>query len=106
MYANGDVPDEEPGTGGTGGASSREKYEEEWAEVVDVVGVVGVVGEKVSPRYDAPEPDPFDPESEVTPLCVSQDPPGDGNVAEWGGVEETVKLRSTVGWSGSAGGGR
>ena len=98
-YAKGDVPDEVPGTGGTGGASSpvREKKAEECVDVAGVAGVAGVVGVNGSPRHDAPEPDPFDPDNDVIPLCVSQYPPGDGNVAECGGVEGTVRLRSTVG---------
>ena len=62
-----------------------------------MAGVAGVVRVNGSPRYDAPDPEPFDPDSDVTPLCASQIPPGDGNVAECGGVEGTVKLRSTVG---------
>ena len=80
---------------------------DEFAEAADVAGVAGVVGVNGSPEYDAPEPEPFEPvpENDVTPLCVSQNAPGDGNVAEWGGVEGTVKLKSTVGWSGSWGGG-
>ena len=62
-----------------------------------MAGVEGVGGVNGSPRYDAPDPEPFDPDSDVTPLCASQIPPGDGNVAECGGVEGTVRLRSTVG---------
>ena len=98
MYVNCDVPDEGPGTGGTGGASSggREKKAEECVDVAGVAGDASVVGVKGS-LNDAPEPDPFDPDSDVTPLCVSQNPPGDGNVADCGGVEGTVRLRSTVG---------
>lgn len=107
LKANGEEPLDEPGTGGTGGASSveREKNAEECADVAGVAGVAGVVGVKGSLRYDAPDPDPFDPENDVTPLCVSQYPPGEGMVAECGGVEGTVRLRSTVGWSGSGGAG-
>ena len=100
MKAKGDEPLEVLGTGGTGGASSieRGKNADEWADVTDVEGVPGVVGVNGSPlRYDAPDPEPFDPDSDVTPLCASQIPPGDGNVAECGGVEGTVRLRSTVG---------
>lgn len=74
-------------------------------DVAGVTGVAGVVGVNGSPRYDAPDPEPFEPESEVTPLRVSHMPPGDGTVAECGGVDETVRLRSTVGCSGSGGAG-
>ena len=74
LYANGEVPDELPGTGGTGGASSpdREKNAEECVDVAGVAGVAGVVGVKGSLLYDAPEPEPLDPDNVVIPLCVSQ----------------------------------
>lgn len=55
---------------------------DECADVAGVAGVAGVVGVNGSPRYDAPDPEPFEPENEVTPLCVSHIPPGDGIVAE------------------------
>lgn len=107
LKKNGDKPDRVLGTGGTGGVSSREreKNAEECADVAGVAGVAGVVGVNGSPMYDAPEPEPLDPDRDVIPLCVSQNPPGEGIVADWGGVEGTVRLRSTVGCSGSGGAG-
>lgn len=72
LCANGAALDDvDPGIGGTGGTSSidREKKADEFADVADVMGVMGV---NSSPMYDAPDPEPFDPDSEVTPLCVSQ----------------------------------